>query len=142
MSPAGAIPGPGPPLCYQLDASDDGAKLQVDRLLVILNANFESQWVKLPPLPAGRGWYGSIDTSLGAGADFAATGQEIRIDPHDHYIASARSTVALLSRSTDAGTRRRLAPDAHFAGRGTMRRMKGHSSAGVRQDLRFRQVFP
>jgi hypothetical protein len=56
--------------------------------------------VKVPPLPAGRGWYRAIDTSLGAGADFAATGQEIRIDPYDHYIASARSTVVLLSRST------------------------------------------
>ena len=84
-------------LCMQMDTSDDGAKLQVDRLFFILNANFESQWVKLPPLPAGRSWYRAIDTSLPAGEDFAATGQEIRIDPSDHYIANARSTVVLLA---------------------------------------------
>ena len=36
-------------LCYQLDASEDGADLGVDRLFFILNAHFESQWVKLPP---------------------------------------------------------------------------------------------
>jgi len=84
-------------LCCQLDTSDDGANLSVDRLFFIYNPHFESTWAQLPPLPAGRGWYRAIDTSLPAGEDFAAAGSEVRIDPPDHYIANPRSTVVLLA---------------------------------------------
>ena len=84
-------------LCYQLDATDEGEQLDVDRLFFILNAHFELQWVKLPPLGPGRGWYRAIDTSLPSGEDFADPGKEIRIDPPDHYIANPRSTVVLLA---------------------------------------------
>ena len=40
----------------------------------------------------------AIDTSLPSGDDFAEPGQEIRLDPSDHYIANPRSTVVLLAR--------------------------------------------
>jgi isoamylase len=84
-------------LCYQLDASEDGTDLGVERLFFILNAHFEPQWVQLPPLDANLGWYRAIDTSLPSGEDFAEAGREIPIDPPDHYIASSRSTVVLLA---------------------------------------------
>ncbi|MEN6536927.1 MAG: glycogen debranching enzyme GlgX, partial [Bryobacteraceae bacterium] len=85
-------------LCYQLDTSDDGARLSVDRLFFILNAHFESKWVRLPAPGAGQQWYRAIDTSLSSGADFAAPGEEIAVDPSDCYIANPRSTVVLLAR--------------------------------------------
>jgi glycogen operon protein len=85
-------------ICYQLDSSEDGARVAVDRLFFILNANYESQWVTLPPLVSPHGWYRAIDTSLPSGTDFAEPRKEVRIDPADHYIASPRSTVVLLSR--------------------------------------------
>ncbi|MBZ5515119.1 MAG: glycogen debranching protein GlgX [Acidobacteriia bacterium] len=84
-------------LCYQLDTSEDGAQLDVDRLFFILNAYFEPQWVKLPPLGPSRCWSRAIDTSLPSGADFADPGKEIPIDPPDHYIANPRTTVVLLA---------------------------------------------
>src|SRR5262249_59181727 len=37
-------------LCYQLDASEDGADLGVERLFFILNAHFDPPCVNLPPL--------------------------------------------------------------------------------------------
>ncbi len=85
-------------LCYQLDASEEGAELDVERLFFILNAHFELQWVKLPPLSASRRWYRAIDTSLPSGPDFMDSGKEILIDPPDHYLANPRSTVVLLAR--------------------------------------------
>jgi glycogen operon protein len=85
-------------LCFQLDSSVSGVSSDADRLFLILNGNFESQWVKLPPLTASHAWYRAIDTALPAGVDFAEPGKEIRIDPADHYIASPRSTVVLLAR--------------------------------------------
>ena len=84
-------------LCYQLDSSDDGARLDVDRLFFILSAHFESQWVKLPPLGSSRRWYRAIDTSLPSGADFAEPGEEVPIDPSGFYIANPRTTVVLLA---------------------------------------------
>lgn len=88
----------GRTLCYQLDASEDGACLEAERLFFILNGNFEPQWVKLPVLGPSRAWYRAIDTSLPDGADFMEAGQEVRIDPPDHYIINPRSTVVLLAR--------------------------------------------
>ncbi len=85
-------------LCYQLDTSDEGEKLEADRLFFILNAHFEPQWVKLPPPGPSQSWYRAVDTSLPAGVDFAEPGEEVRIDPGDHYIANPRSTVVLLAR--------------------------------------------
>ncbi len=84
-------------LCFQLDTSEDGSKLDVDRLFFILNAHYQAQWVKLPPPGAGQRWYRAIDTSLPSGADFAEAGREVSLDPGDHYIANPRSTVVLLA---------------------------------------------
>lgn len=85
-------------LCYQLDSSEDGAQLAVDRLFFIFNFHFEPQWVTLPPLAPSRGWYRAIDTSLLSGHDSAEPGQEVQISPADGYIANPRSTVVLLAR--------------------------------------------
>jgi isoamylase len=84
-------------LCYQLDASEDGADMGVGRLFFILNGDFKPQWVNLPPLDAELHWHRAIDTSLPGGEDFAAAGREVLIDPPDHYIANPRSTVVLLA---------------------------------------------
>src|SRR5215469_4155352 len=84
-------------LCYQLDASEDGADMGVGRLFFILNGDFKPQWVNLPPLDAELHWHRAIDTCLPGGEDFAAAGREILIDPPDHYIANPRSTVVLLA---------------------------------------------
>lgn len=92
-------------LCYQLDASENGSNLGVDRLFFILNAHFESQWVKLPLLESGHGWHRAIDTSLTNGEDFAEPGREVQIDPSDHYIASPRSTVVLLAQQRGSARR-------------------------------------
>ena len=89
----------GRTLCFQLDASEDGSHLGVERLFVILNADHEPQWVKLPPLGSGRAWHRAVDTSVPGKESFADAGKEIRIDPADHYIANPRSTVVLLARS-------------------------------------------
>ncbi len=84
-------------LCYQLDTSEEGAQLDVDRLFFILNAHYESQWIELPAPGPSQRWYRAIDTSLASGDDFADTGKEIALDPGDHYIANPRSTVVLLA---------------------------------------------
>jgi isoamylase len=85
-------------LCYQLDAGEDAADPTATRLFFILNAHWDPQWVKLPALAPGRGWSRIIDTGLPSGEDFLEAGQEIPIDPPDHYIANPRSTVVLLGR--------------------------------------------
>jgi glycogen operon protein len=86
-------------LCFQLDASEDGSKLGVERLFFILNANHEPQWAKLPLLAPGRAWHRAIDTSVPGKESCAGAGQEIRVHPSDHYITNARSTVVLLARA-------------------------------------------
>jgi glycogen operon protein len=87
-------------LCFQLDASEDGSHLGVDRLFFILNADHEPQWVTLPPLAGGRAWHRAIDTSIPGKESFADAGREIRLDPSDHYIANPRSTVVLLAHAS------------------------------------------
>ena len=85
-------------LCYQLDTSEEGGEVKGTRLFFILNAHFEAQWVNLPPLETGHEWYQVIDTSLPGGEDFMGLDQEVCLNPQDHYLASPRSTVMLLSR--------------------------------------------
>lgn len=85
-------------LCCQLDTTEDGARLDVERLFFILNAHFELQQVMLPSLGPARAWYRAIDTSLPAGEDFAEPGGEVAVDPGDHYVANPRSTVVSLAR--------------------------------------------
>jgi glycogen operon protein len=85
-------------LCYQLDTSEEGGDVKGTRLFFILNAHFEAQWVNLPLLETGHEWYRVIDTSLPEGEDFMGLGQEVCLNPQDHYLASPRSTVMLRSR--------------------------------------------
>jgi len=92
-------------ICVQLDASEDGTNNGVDRLFLILNGHYESQWIKLPQLHVDRCWHRSIDTSLPSGEDFLDAGKELRIDPADHYIVNPRSTVVLLAQQPKAAKR-------------------------------------
>jgi isoamylase len=85
-------------LCCQLNTGEHGSAVEATRLYVILNAHFESQWISLPTLAAGSGWFRAIDTSLEAGEDIMASGAEVPIDPPGLYIANPRSTVVLLAR--------------------------------------------
>ena len=85
-------------ICCQLDARESGADDDADRLFFVFNGHFEPQWVALPPLGSDRAWYRAIDTSLPSGEDFAKEGQEIVINPPDHYVVNPRSTVLLLCR--------------------------------------------
>ena len=101
-------------VCVQLDASEDGTELGVDRLFFILNGHFEPQWIKLPQLGADRGWHRAIDTSLPAGEDFAEAGQEIALDPADHYLVNPRSTVVLFAQQPK-GVKRTPTPQPSVA---------------------------
>ena len=92
-------------LCYQLDASEDGSNLGVDRLFFILNAHYESQWVKLPPLESGHALAPRDRHEPAERRGFRRAGQEIRIDPPDHYIANPRSTVVLLAQRLGSAKR-------------------------------------
>jgi glycogen operon protein len=85
-------------LCVQLDACEDGSCVDADRLFLILNGHYDSQFVKLPPLAPDSRWYRAIDTSLPSGEDFAEPGREVQLDPPDHYLVNPRSTVVLLAR--------------------------------------------
>jgi len=62
----------------------------------ILNADSDSQYVKLPELMGNKRWHRKIDTSLKAGEDFMEHKKEIPIDPPGFYIASPHSTVVLI----------------------------------------------
>jgi glycogen operon protein len=97
-------------VCMQLDASEDGTDSGVDRLFLILNGHYEPRWINLPQLGVDRGWHRAIDTSLPGGDDFLDAGQEVEIDPADHYIVNPRSTVVLFAQQPK--TARRSTPSA------------------------------
>jgi glycogen operon protein len=85
-------------VCMQLDASEDGSDDGgVQRLFFVFNGHYESQWVRLPQLPAGLAWHRAIDSSLASEEDFLDPGAELKIDPSDHYLVNPRSTVVLLA---------------------------------------------
>ena len=85
-------------LSYRLDGGEDPTGAGDYVLFVIFNADFLTQFTRLPSLPAGKRWLRVIDTSLEAGDDFLDEGQEVPIDPPDHYIANSRSTVVLFGK--------------------------------------------
>jgi len=85
-------------LCYLLDGGDDPCGTGEYFLFMILNADFRMRVVRLPGLPGGKQWRRVIDTSLEAGEDFLDEGQEIPIDPPEHYVVNSRSTVVLLGK--------------------------------------------
>lgn len=82
-------------LCYLLDGKEERSDLGDYRLFLILNADFRLQRILLPGLSQGK-WRRVIDTSLPAGEDFRDPGEEVLLDPADHYLANSRSTVVLL----------------------------------------------
>jgi glycogen operon protein len=85
-------------LCYMLDGGEEPSGTGDYLLFIILNADFRTQFVRLPGLPGGTRWRRLIDTSLEAGSDFLDEGQEIPIDPPGQYLANPRSTVVLLGK--------------------------------------------
>ena len=84
-------------ICYLLDGGEVKSDLGDYLLFFILNADYNSHSVMVPRV-TGKDWKRVVDTSLMAGEDFLDPGAEVRIDPRDHYIANARSTVVLLAR--------------------------------------------
>jgi len=84
-------------VCMQLDASEDGSNLGVQRLFFVFNGDYRSQQVQLPQLPDGLAWHRAVDTSLPAGDDFLEAGLEVKIEPADHYLVNPRSTLVLLA---------------------------------------------
>jgi len=84
-------------LCYQLDGSEVQSELGDYQLFFILNSDSYLHKVKLPRPLNGKRWRRVIDTSLPAGEDFLERGQEVLIEPADHYLANPRSTVALVA---------------------------------------------
>ena len=85
-------------LSYQLDERGERGDHNACHLFFILNSHPELQYIRLPVLNDGRRWHRVIDTSLNSGEDFLEEGQEIRIDPPDHYLANGRSTVVLIGK--------------------------------------------
>jgi len=84
-------------LSCMLDASEEETAWRDYLLFLILNADPFLQRVSLPKVEARR-WHRIIDTSLPDGKDFADPGEEVLLDPQDHYLANGRSTVVLLGR--------------------------------------------
>jgi glycogen operon protein len=66
------------------------------RLFFILNADYRSQGVALPPSADHAPWRRVIDTCLPAGEDFAEEGSETTLDNQIRYLASPRSMVVLI----------------------------------------------
>ncbi|MBI5203463.1 MAG: glycogen debranching protein GlgX [Nitrospirae bacterium] len=85
-------------ICYQLDGGEEKSDMGDYQLFIILNADFNSQSIRIPGLNDGMKWYRVIDTSLKSGDDFLEAGKEILIEPSDFYFANARSTVVLIGK--------------------------------------------
>jgi pullulanase/glycogen debranching enzyme len=85
-------------LCFQLDGGEEKSELGDYHLFFILNPDSNLQSIRLPQLAKRKQWYRVIDTSLRSGEDFLTLGQEIRIDPSDHYLANPRSTIVLIGK--------------------------------------------
>ena len=86
-------------LCFQLDGGEEKSPVGDYMLFLILNAHYQAQAVRLPPVRDGWWhWARVMDTSLPAGSDFLEAGQEVRLDPADVYLTNARSTVVLVGK--------------------------------------------
>ncbi len=84
-------------LCLMLDGGEEVCEAGKYFLFLILNAAPTLQHVRLPLL-SGTRWHRIIDTGLPDGDDFLEAGQEVPLDPQDHYLANGRTTVLLLGR--------------------------------------------
>ncbi len=85
-------------LAYQLDGREEPSEVGDYRLFIILNADHQLRAFHLPAAPEGMRWYRVADTSLPAGPDFVAEGEEVPLEPADQYLANPRSSVVLLAR--------------------------------------------
>jgi glycogen operon protein len=85
-------------LCYRLDGTEAPGEQGGYLLFVILNGDFRPHRVCVPPPLPGMRWSRVVDTSLGAGRDFLGPGEEIPLEPADHYFVNPRSTVVLEAR--------------------------------------------
>jgi glycogen operon protein len=86
-------------IAYQLDGAETDQGAGDYLVFVILNASWNAHGVRLPDPGSTRRWRRVLDTSLEAGEDFLPDGRELLLEPADHYVASARSTVVLLARA-------------------------------------------
>jgi isoamylase len=84
-------------LNLMLDGSEEDSPAGEYLLFLVFNADPSLQRVSLPRRNDTR-WHRIIDTSLPGTDDFLDPGQEILLDPQDHYLANGRSTVVLLGK--------------------------------------------
>jgi isoamylase len=83
-------------IAYLLDGAEAHSKTGDYLMFVILNASSHPEPIKVPIAGRARRWRRVIDTSLEAPEDFLLDGIVV-LDPADHYLASPRSTVVLLT---------------------------------------------
>ncbi|MBI2895467.1 MAG: glycogen debranching protein GlgX [Deltaproteobacteria bacterium] len=85
-------------LAYRLDGGEEESSAGKYHLFLILNADPLLRSVRVPAPPDPMRWRRIVDTSLPPGEDFLDPGDEILLDPAEHYLANPRSTVVLLAR--------------------------------------------
>jgi isoamylase len=83
-------------ICYLLDGAEAQEKAGDYLVFIILNAASHPAYVHVPAAGRARRWRRVIDTSLPAPEDFLLD-ETVILDPGDHYLASARSTVVLVT---------------------------------------------
>ena len=85
-------------LCYRIGSGETQSSLGSYYLFFILNGDYNSRNVAIPPLKNSLRWHRAIDTSLPAGEDFLDSGAEPMLDPQGSYLVNARSTVVLVAK--------------------------------------------
>lgn len=83
-------------LAFMIDGGEEKSEIGDYRLFIILNADSNLQYIKLPLFADGRIWHRIIDTSLPSGEDFLGVGEEVPLDPPHYYLANPRTVVVLL----------------------------------------------
>jgi len=85
-------------LCYRIGSGETQSSLGSYYLFFVLNGDYNSRNVAIPPLKNSLRWHRAIDTSLPAGEDFLDSGAEPMLDPQGSYLVNARSTVVLVAK--------------------------------------------
>ena len=85
-------------LCYRIGSGETQSSLGSYYLFFILNGDYNSRNVAIPPLKNSLRWHRAIDTSLPAGEDFLDSGAQPILDPQGSYLVNARSTVVLVAK--------------------------------------------
>ena len=81
-------------VCYQLDEEEGHDHF----FFIILNADYNMQYIRIPKLINRKKWHRVVDTSIESGEDFLDSGKEILLDPPDYYLVNPRSTVVLIGK--------------------------------------------